>query len=380
MANLVISLLVVIFVSRKVLCQTEAYYDQVKNFTFPDGFIFGAATAAYQIEGAWDVDGKGPSIWDVFTHTYPDRIKDRSTGDDACKSYYKYKEDVSILKKMEMNFYRFSISWPRILPTGLPDNVNQKGIDHYNDLINELIANKIMPLVTMYHWDLPNYLQTFGGWTNESIIPLFENYARILFENYGDRVKWWLTFNEPQMVASGYEMSALAPGIFTDGVGPYLAAHNILKSHARVYRMYDQEFRGNQSGKVSIAPNIMWPIPVNTTSRDDWEATFQYLLFSVGWFTDPIYSEQGDYPSVMKQIIAENSAHQGFPHSRLPNFTKDEVEYIKGTADFFAFNCYTSFLVKKNNTIPSPSQSADSRVSMYRATDWIKSKTSSWES
>nr|AAL40863.1 male-specific beta-glycosidase [Rhyparobia maderae] len=353
----------------------------INNLTFPDGFLFGAATAAYQIEGAWNVDGKGPSIWDEFTHTHPEIITDHSTGDDACKSYYKYKEDVQAAKTMGLDSYRFSMSWPRIMPTGFPDNINQKGIDYYNNLINELVDNGIMPLVTMYHWDLPQNLQTYGGWLNESIVPLYVSYARVLFENFGDRVKWWLTFNEPQFVSLGYEFRVMAPGIFTNGTGPYIASTNVLKAHARAYHMYDEEFRESQKGKISIAPNIMWGLPVNVTSLDDWEATARYLLFYAGWFTDPIYGKDGDYPKVMRESIAENSKRQGFPKSRLPTFTEEEKNYIKGTADYFAFNAYTAFLVNKSNTENlTPSWAHDLAISAYEGSNWLISNTSSWES
>ncbi|PSN32005.1 Myrosinase 1 [Blattella germanica] len=173
-----------------------------KVYEFPEGFIFGVATSAYQIEGAWNEDGKGPSIWDTQTHNNTNVISDHSTGDVACDSYHKYKEDIQLMKDLgvrspiaqfdcfsTIDFYRFSFSWSRILPDGHVNNINQAGIDYYNNVIDELIANDIEPLATMYHWDLPQALQDLGGWPNPIMADYFVDYARILYENFGDRVR-----------------------------------------------------------------------------------------------------------------------------------------------------------------------------------------------
>uniref|UniRef100_A0A1B6CXV5 Uncharacterized protein n=1 Tax=Clastoptera arizonana TaxID=38151 RepID=A0A1B6CXV5_9HEMI len=159
-----------------------------EDFKFPDGFKIGAASSAYQIEGAFNEDGKGESIWDRFVRQNPSPIKNNSTGDVAADSYHKYKEDVQLLKSVGFDHYRFSISWTRIQPKGEINEINKKGIDYYNALIDELLANKIEPLVTMTHFDLPQALQDLGGWLNPEIVNYFEDYAYILFTYFGDRV------------------------------------------------------------------------------------------------------------------------------------------------------------------------------------------------
>ncbi|XP_047004902.1 myrosinase 1-like [Schistocerca americana] len=222
------------------------------------------------------VSGKGESIWDHTLHAQPNLTSDGQNGDVAADSYHKYKEDVKLLVGLNANVYRFSLSWPRILPTGDTDNINQAGIDYYNNLINELLANGIQPMVTLYHWDLPQELQKLGGWPNAVIADYFVEFARIAFENFGDRVKLWLTFNEPDMFSNGYSSAtALAPG-----VADYLLAKAVLLAHERVYRLYDQRFHPTQGGRVGITLNIDWYEPL-TSSADDAEASDRQLQFEV---------------------------------------------------------------------------------------------------
>ena len=166
---------------------------------FPDGFLWGAATAAYQIEGAPDVDGKGPSIWDTFSHT-PGKTFHGDTGDVACDSYHRYPEDIEMLKRLGVGAYRFSLSWPRIQADGRGEP-NSKGLDYYNRLIDALLEAGIEPAVTLYHWDLPQALQDKGGWANRDIAEAFAEYAAIAGEAFGDRVHKWITLNEPWVVA-----------------------------------------------------------------------------------------------------------------------------------------------------------------------------------
>ncbi|MEL7426953.1 MAG: family 1 glycosylhydrolase, partial [Bacteroidota bacterium] len=168
---------------------------------FPSDFIWGTATSSYQIEGAWNADGKGPSIWDAFTQI-PGRIHEGETGNEACDHYHRFREDVQLMKQLGVNAYRFSIAWSRILPDGTTQQVNQAGIQFYNDLINELLANDIQPWVTLYHWDLPLALEMQkDGWLNPQIADAFAEYAAVCFEHFGDRIKNWITLNEPWVVA-----------------------------------------------------------------------------------------------------------------------------------------------------------------------------------
>lgn len=243
------------------------------DYTFPDDFVFGAATAAYQVEGGWDEDGKGESIWDKGTHDHANLVADHSNGDVACDSYHKYKEDVQLLKTLGVDFYRFSISWPRILPTGKDDQINQLGIDYYNNLIDELIANSITPYVTMFHWDLPQALEEEGGWLNRTTADHFANYARVLFENFGDRVKYWMTLNEIMSFCEyGYGTGSFAPYISSPGIGDYQCTHVALLAHGKTFRLYDDEFRATQNGQIGIAIDTAWYEPNDPTKESDKEA------------------------------------------------------------------------------------------------------------
>lgn len=162
---------------------------------FPEDFLWGAATAAYQIEGAWDQDGKGPSIWDTFSHK-PYRVFNQDTGDVACDHYNRMPEDVALMKSLGLKSYRFSISWPRVIPNGT-GKVNEAGLDFYDRLTDELLKENIIPNATLYHWDLPQALQDKGGWVNRAIVDQFADYAQVLFNRLGDRISMWSTLNEP---------------------------------------------------------------------------------------------------------------------------------------------------------------------------------------
>ncbi|XP_049766236.1 myrosinase 1-like [Schistocerca cancellata] len=260
-----------------VLAVTSA---QTATNRFPDGFLFGAVTSAYQVEGAWNEDVKGESIQDYFFHNHPEYTTG-DTGDVACDSYHKYQEDVQMLRALNADVYRFSISWSRVLPTGDVDVINQAGIDYYNNLINDLLANGIQPLVTMYHWDLPQALQYIGGWSNELLVDYFVEYARILFENFGDRVKWWITINAPAGLVNGYAVNEVAPSQPASGIGDYLATHTVIKAHARVWHLYDEQYRASQNGSVGITFEMDGLEPL-TNSTEDAEAAERARQFQVG--------------------------------------------------------------------------------------------------
>lgn len=304
---------------------------------FQDDFIWGAATAAYQIEGAWNEDGKGPSIWDTFCHV-GGKIHNNDTGDIACNSYHKIDEDVALLKNLEVGYYRFSISWSRVLPQGTSDKVNTLGVQYYNKLIDTLLENGIKPAVTLYHFDLPQALQDLGGWLNPDIHDVFNEYARFCFREFGDRVSLWLTINEPHEEAlDAYGLGSFAPGRKEIEAGPYKAGHNMLLAHAKAWHTYDKEFRKVQKGKVSIVVNGQWYEP-KSTKEEDIQAADRGMQWFLGWMAHPVFI--GDYPEVMKSRIKEKSEAVGIT-SRLPSFTEEERDFIKGTADFLALNYYS---------------------------------------
>uniref|UniRef100_A0A1Y1K608 Myrosinase 1 n=2 Tax=Photinus pyralis TaxID=7054 RepID=A0A1Y1K608_PHOPY len=230
----------------------------------PSYLLIGVASSAYQIEGAWNADGKGESIWDRMTHNMTFKIRDGSNGDVACDSYNQIKEDVDMVRKLRVQFYRFSIAWTRILPNGFPNKINKAGVRYYNRLINRLLKKGITPIATIYHWDLPQALQDLGGWANPLVQYWFEGYAKVLFENFGDRIKMWVTVNEPQQICSfTYSTGVYAPGIVSDGIGTYICYHNLLKAHARVYHLYNSTFRQSQKGKQFIFIQYLGTVLLN---------------------------------------------------------------------------------------------------------------------
>ncbi|CAH1392278.1 unnamed protein product [Nezara viridula] len=346
--------------------------DPFHSSDFPDGFMFGCATAAYQIEGAWNEDGKGENIWDRAIHTIPNYIDSNSTADVACDSYHKYKEDIKLLKDTGFNTYRISLSWSRILPRGTTDVINVAGVAYYQNVLKELAKNGIEPLVTLYHWDLPQPLQDIGGWMNETIVDHFQNYARVVFETLGSQVKWWITINEPSQVVSGYSSTTFPPNAGLHGVGDYIATHNILKSHAKVYRMYDKEFRPTQKGKISFSFDGPFVKP-KTDSEEDARAAEQAMQFRFGWFAHAVYSSTGDYPPVMREVIDRNSLQEGRTKSRLPSFTPEEIEEIKGTYDFLGYNHYSTALATFGATGKSPSIDRDSNILFSVDPNWPSS-------
>ncbi|KAG5889223.1 hypothetical protein JTB14_018646 [Gonioctena quinquepunctata] len=314
------------------------------NKRFPSAFMFGVATSAYQVEGAWNEDGRIPSNWDHLTHTTPAFVKDSSNGDIACLSYHKYKEDIALMKKMGVKHYRFSLSWNRILPTGFPDQINALGVAYYKNVIKELKANGIEPLVTIHHWDLPQSLQDLGGFLNSSIVDWMADYSRVCFEAFGDDVKYWVTFNEAKQICmGGFGYGYYPPAIKSQGLLEFVCAHNLIKAHAKAWHIYDDEFRNKQEGKISVVLDSSAYIPASEKEEDK-IATDTIVHFELGWFANPIY--WGDYPDIMKSRVGDRSRREGREKSRLPEFTEEEKAFIKGTHDFFALNTYTSFLVE----------------------------------
>lgn len=260
------------------------------------------------------------------------------------------------------------------MPDGFSNQINEEGVKYYSNLIDELLKYNISPMVTMYHWDLPQKLQELGGFANPEMVNWFKDYARVLFEKFGERVKSWITFNEPWHVCEhGYGSQISAPAIVSPGVGVYLAAHNLLKAHAEVYHLYKDEFK-DQKGIIGITCDTRWLEPLDKTSIDDAEASERAMQFFFGWFTHPIFSKNGNYPKVMIDRIASLSLQQGFRKSRLPEFTPEEIERIRNTSDFFGLNTYTSGQIRKDfnntNNDPVPSFNHDLGVLRTQPENW----------
>ncbi|XP_063932804.1 myrosinase 1-like [Zophobas morio] len=348
------------------------------NKKFPENFQFGVATAAYQVEGGWADDGKGENIWDHYTHQ-PDHVANNATGDVACDSYHKYMDDVEMLTNLGVNYYRFSLSWSRILPTGYSNEINEAGVTYYKSFISALKENGIEPFVTLYHWDLPQPLQEIGGWPNPLLEDIFAEYARTAFTLFGDDVKNWMTFNEPkQTCLAGYGLGSAAPGISASGIGEYECAYTVVKAHAKAYHIYDEEFRPTQNGRVSIVLDASWAEPASDSDEDK-EAAERLLQFDHGLYAHPIYHPDGNFPQVMIDRIADRSEKEGFPTSRLPELSTEEIEYIRGTFDFLCLNSYTTNMVKWTNDyeIGAPGYYSDLSVSTYQDPSWNNS-ASGW--
>lgn len=222
--------------------------------------------------------GKGENIWDRMTHNFPEKIIGGSNGDVACDSYHKYLTDIEMLSYLGVDFYRFSISWARILPNGLPHIINEKGIEYYNNVIDAALAKGIKPMVTMYHWELPQYLQNIGGWVNPKLVDIFAEYSRILFDNFGDRVKIWTTINEPTLICRHGYNGWMAPAIESSGLGHYQCSHNILKAHAKVYHLYNNEYRSSQKGGRNIAITLVLILKCSV-SRENRNSFGNTILF-----------------------------------------------------------------------------------------------------
>ncbi|CAE5956375.1 unnamed protein product [Arabidopsis arenosa] len=317
---------------------------------FPPGFVFGSGTSAYQVEGAADEDGRTPSIWDVFAHAGHSRV---AAGNVACDQYHKYKEDVKLMANMGLEAYRFSISWSRLLPSGRGP-INAKGLQYYNNLIDQLITHGIQPHVTLHHFDLPQALEDeYGGWLNQEIVRDFTAYADTCFKEFGDRVSHWTTINEVNVFAlGGYDQGLTPPARCSPPFGlnctngnsstePYIAVRNMLLAHASATNLYKQQYKFKQHGSVGISVYTYGVVPL-TNSGEDKQATARVNDFYIGWILHPLVF--GDYPETMKTNVG----------SRLPAFTEEESEQVKGAFDFFGVINYMALYVKDNSSSLKP--------------------------
>ncbi|CAL5425418.1 unnamed protein product [Camellia sinensis] len=350
MGYILLSLLLLIAQSRTTThgseeASTRSSYgsDSLNRTSFPPGFTFGTASSAYQYEGAANEGGRGPSIWDTFTHRYPGKIQDGSNGDVAIDSYHRYKGDVKIMKEMGLDAYRFSISWSRVLPRGkLSGGVNKEGIKYYNNLIDELMGKGIKPFVTLFHWDLPQALEDeYGGFLSPKIVDDFKGFAELCFKEFGDRVKHWITLNEPWAYSmNGYAVGSFAPGrcsswLQLNCIGgdsstePYIVSHHELLAHATAVNLYKRKYQTSQKGKIGITLISHWMVPFSE-ERQDRTAALRALDFMLGWFMDPLTA--GDYPHTMRTLVGK----------RLPKFSKEQSKMLKGSFDFLGLNYYTA--------------------------------------
>lgn len=297
---------------------------------FPPSFLWGAATAAYQVEGGALADGKAPSIWDVFC-AIPGKTLRGDTGEVACDHYHRWREDIDLMRRLNLRAYRLSLSWPRVLPQGRGP-VNECGWDFYDRLIDGLCAAGITPMVTLYHWDLPALLQfEMGGWAHPDIAHVFADYAEQAFRRLGDRVPLWLTLNEPWVVVDGGYLHGVFPPGVKDRREAYLAGHNLLRAHAQAVARF--RAHGPRGGQISFALNSAYYFPA-TDSTDDKAAAERAVLNFAGWFADPPWF--GDYPDIMRERLGD----------LLPRFSDEDARLLRRSVDFIALNYYTSDFVR----------------------------------
>jgi beta-glucosidase len=292
------------------------------DYRFPDGFLWGCATASYQIEGSPLADGAGESIWHRFSHD-SGMVMNGDTGDVACDHYRRYKDDVALMRRLGLNAYRFSIAWPRIFPEGR-GKANQAGVDFYSALVDELLAANIMPCLTLYHWDLPQAIEEVGGWRNPDTALWFRDYAALMFDRLGDRVKFWITLNEPWVISFiGHCLGVHAPGV-RDVDDMLTVGHTLLHAHGHAVKAFRES---GCDGKIGITVDLESAMPA-TDSAEDKAAAERYAAFKNRWFLDPIFF--GTYPEEMYEAF-----------SSMPQLEPDSAKLIRQPIDFVGVNNYT---------------------------------------
>lgn len=322
---------------------------------FPTGFVWGAATSSYQIEGAWQADGKGESIWDRFSHT-PGKVIDGSNGDVACDHYNRWAADVQLMSDLSLQAYRFSIAWPRILPTGR-GTVNQAGLDFYSRLVDGLLAAGITPFVTLYHWDMPQALQDQGGWPVRATAEAFVEYADVVARALGDRVQHWITHNEPWCVGLlSHQIGEHAPG-WKNWPSALAASHHAILSHGWAVPV----IRANSPGaQVGITLNFSAVEPASSSAAD-----FNAARWGDGygnrWFVDPVYGR--GYPADM---VADYIAGGQLPRG-LDFVQPGDMDAIAAMTDFLGVNYYTRSIARDEqatDNLPPTRIAADNHTEM----------------
>lgn len=303
--------------------------------SFPGDFVWGAAAAAYQIEGAWDEDGKGPSVWDMITHR-PGRIWNEHTGDVAADHYHRYREDVALMRRIGLRAYRLSVSWPRVLPEGV-GRVNAKGLTFYDRLVDILLEAGITPWVTLFHWDYPLALHHRGGWLNRDSSEWFADYTRVVVDRLGDRVRHWMTINEPQVfVKMGHEDGGHAPCLKLPRCDVLRAAHHVLMAHGRAVQVIRAASKA--APQVGWAPTGDILLPATDDPTDVAAARYGTQevtsnLFCHAWFNDPAIL--GHYPESGLKVFGRDA----------PAATAD-MDTIRQPLDFYGMNVYTGYPVQ----------------------------------
>ena len=300
-----------------------------KFLKFPDNFLWGTATSSYQIEGAYNEEGKGESIWDHFSHI-PGRIYGEETGDVACDHYHRYREDVENMKNLGLKAYRFSISWPRVIPQG-KGKINKTGLDFYDRLVDELLKARIEPFVTLYHWDLPQALQEEGGWRNRDIVGYFADYTALVAHRLKDRVHHWITHNEPWVTSFlGHAFGTHAPGIM-DISWALQVSHHLLLSHGRAQEVLKD--LGDENVQVGITLNLH-PVYPTSQREEDIKAAKRCDGYINRWFLDPVF--KGAYPPDMLEYYQD----------KIPQIFPGDMSIISRKVDFLGVNYYSRWIVK----------------------------------
>jgi beta-glucosidase len=325
------------------------------SFRFPDDFMWGAATSAYQIEGSPLADGAGPSIWHRFSHT-PGLTENGDTGDVACDHYRRYRSDVALMAKLGLNAYRFSISWGRVLPEGF-GRVNQTGLDFYSRLVDALLERGISPNATLYHWDLPSALDDRGGWLNRDIAGWFAHYASIMFDALGDRVPMWSTINEPWVVSDGgYLHGKLAPGHRNLFEAP-IVSHNLLRAHGKAVEAF-RASRSVRNGRVGIVVNLA-PHYAASDSAEDLAATARADAYMNRQYLDPVFF--GRYPDELTDIFGEAWSE----------WANDDMKSIVQPIDFLGINYYTRSVCRDDPQLhPVRATGVHQSESVHTETGW----------
>ena len=327
----------------------------MRRYPFKEDFLWGASAAAFQIEGAWDEDGKGESIWDRYCHN-PGNVANGDTGDVACDHYHRYREDIALMKELGIQVQRLSISWPRIFPRGT-GKINQKGLAFYRDVIDCMLENGIQPFVVLYHWDLPQKLQDAGGWANRETASWFADYAQVMFEALRGKVRFWATILEPQVIAyNGNWMGNMAPGI-KDFSTALQVAHNLLRGHGLAVKRFREMGMTGEIGIINYFPTA-YP----ATEAEDRKAAVRHDGAWTRWFLDPVV--KGRYPEDMWRWYQE----QGVV---LPELCPGDREVISQKIDFLGVNYYYSDFVKAGTDIwPTMVSLAKPPVEQFTQMGW----------